>query len=55
MNSTARLVGLIFATAMLLFSGYMYLRTGDWVALVFIAGSLGYGVFFFSAIGGGKS
>ena len=50
MSSTGRLVGLVIAIAMLLFSGYIYLRTGDWVALVFIAGSLGYGVFFFSGV-----
>ncbi len=46
-----RAVGLVTATAMLLFSAYIYLQTGDWVALVFIAGSLGYGAFFFSGLG----
>lgn len=55
MSSTARTAGLVAAIAMLLFSGYMYMRTGDWVALVFIAGSLGYGVFFFSAMRRGDS
>jgi len=53
MSRTARTAGLVATIAMLLFSGYMYMRTGDWVALVFIVGSLGYGVFFFNAIRGG--
>ena len=45
-----RSIGLVIAIAMLVFSGYMYIRTGDWVALVFILGSLGYAVFFFSGL-----
>jgi hypothetical protein len=49
------MIGMVAALAMLLFSAYIYQRTGDWVALVFIAGSLGYGVFFFSGFKGGKS
>lgn len=48
MSATARLIGLVVAIAMLLFSCYMYLTVGDWVALVFIAGSLGYIVLFIS-------
>ncbi|MFK7975729.1 MAG: hypothetical protein AB8C02_06310 [Halioglobus sp.] len=48
MNPTARTLALIAATAMLIFSAWMYLRTGDWVALVFIAGSLGYIALFVS-------
>ena len=55
MSGPARLVGLVVALAMLLFSSYIYLRTGDWVALVFIAGSLGYCVLFFSGLRGGGS
>ena len=46
MSPTARLIGLIAAIAMLLFSAWMYLQTGDWVALIFILGSLGYIVLF---------
>ncbi len=49
MSKSARILGLIAATAMLLFSGWMYQRTGDWVALIFLFGSLCYfGVFFAS-------
>lgn len=48
MSETARIIGLVIAVAMLLFSCYMYLTVGDWVALVFIAGSLGYIVLFIS-------
>ncbi|MFT4614535.1 MAG: hypothetical protein ACI9NT_001680 [Bacteroidia bacterium] len=51
MSKSARIFGLIGATVMLLFSGWMYQRTGDWVALVFLLGSLCYlGLFF--ALGG---
>lgn len=42
MSKAARLIGLIAAIAMLLFSGWVYLQTGDWVAVIFILGSLGY-------------
>ncbi len=48
MSRTARMVGLVAAVAMLLFSSYIYLTVGDWVALIFIAGSLGYIVLFLS-------
>lgn len=51
MSKSARIIGLIAAFAMLLFSGWMYQRTGDWVALVFLLGSLCYFALFF-AIGG---
>jgi len=54
MSSTARMVGLVVALAMLLFSAFIYLRTGDWVALVFILGSLGYIVLFLSTSKDGK-
>ncbi len=53
MTSGARKIGLAVALAMLVFSGYIYVRTGDWVALVFIVGSLAYAAFFFSGIQGG--
>lgn len=48
MSPTARAIGIVATLAMLVFSGWMYLQTGDWVALVFAACSLGYGVFFLS-------
>ncbi len=41
-----RLAGLCLALAMAGFSGYMFLRTGDWVALLFLVGSLAYTLFF---------
>jgi type IV secretory pathway VirB2 component (pilin) len=47
-SQTARVIGIVVTLAMLVFSGWMYLQTGDWVALVFAAFSLGYGVFFLS-------
>ncbi|MDO8861849.1 hypothetical protein Q6D67_09065 [Haliea sp. E1-2-M8] len=48
MSQTARAIGIVVTLAMLVFSGWMYLQTRDWVALVFAAFSLGYGVFFLS-------
>lgn len=42
MSQAARIFGLVAALAMLLFSGWMYLQTGDWVAVIFILGSVGY-------------
>ncbi len=33
---------------MFAFSAWMFQRTGDWVAALFAAGSLAYGLFFFS-------
>lgn len=50
MHGSARNIGLFIALAMLVFSGYMYTRTGDWVALIFVLGSLGYAAFFFSGM-----
>lgn len=50
MSGAARIIGLIVAVLMLLFSGYMYQATGDWVALVFVLGSLGYVAFFVSGL-----
>jgi CHASE2 domain-containing sensor protein len=47
-SQTARAIGIVATLAMLVFSGWMYLQTGDWVALVFAAFSLGYGIFFLS-------
>ena len=31
---------------MMVFSGFMYFKTGDWVAVVFLLGSLGYVILF---------
>ena len=47
-SPTARWLGLAATGLMLLFSTWIYLRTGDWVALVFAVGSFGYGIFFFT-------
>ncbi len=49
-SATARLLGLAAAILMLLFSSYMYHSTGDWVALVFVLGSVGYIAFFVSGL-----
>lgn len=47
-TQTARAIGIVVTLAMLVFSGWMYLQTGDWVAMVFAVASLGYGIFFLS-------
>jgi hypothetical protein len=52
-SGPARIIALVIAAAMFAFSTWMYMRTGDWVALVFALGSVAYGVFFFST-GTGK-
>lgn len=54
MSATGRLIGLAVAFAMFLFSAYVFINTGDWVAAVFAIGSLGYGLFFMSRPGGSK-
>ena len=46
MSGTGRIIGLVLTAAMFAFSSYMFLQTGDWVAAVFAAGSLAYGLFF---------
>lgn len=48
MTPTGRIIGLVLTCIMFAFSAWMYQRTGDWVAAVFAAGSLGYAIFFFS-------
>ena len=53
MSNFGRIIGLLAALAMLLFSSYLFLQTGDWVAAVFAAGSLGYMVFFYVIYPGG--
>lgn len=46
MASGMRWLALVAAIAMLVFSLYMYSVTGDWVAMVFALGSIGYIVLF---------
>ena len=52
LSNTSRMAGLAIAGGMFIFSAYMYVSTGDWVAAVFSAGSIGYGLFFFTTRGG---
>lgn len=47
-----KLLALFLSAGMFAFSGWMFFETGDWVALVFAAGSLAYGLFFASGITG---
>ena len=51
LSRTSRWIGLAIAAAMFLFSAAVYLRSGDWVAVVFALGSLAYGAFFLSTAG----
>jgi hypothetical protein len=51
----ARVIALGVAIAMFVFSLWMYSRTGDWVAIVFAAGSAAYAMYFFSGTGSGDS
>ena len=39
-------LGLGLAAAMFLFSTWMYVTTGDWVAAIFALGSVAYALFF---------
>lgn len=48
MTRAGKTIGLVGTAALFLFSAWVYLRTGDWVAVVFAAGSLAYGLFFYS-------
>ncbi|MEH6517955.1 MAG: hypothetical protein V7742_14860 [Halioglobus sp.] len=47
MTLKTKIIALVLALAMFLFSSYMYVKTGDWVAAVFVVGSIGYALFFF--------
>lgn len=49
MSRSGRIIALIAALAMFVFSTWMYSRTGDWVAAVFALGSVAYGFFFFTS------
>jgi hypothetical protein len=55
MSESGRWLGLVLALAMLAFSSWIYLNSGDWVALVFAAGSLGYALVFVAARRGSRS
>ena len=48
MPTYARTFGLIAAITMGIFSAYIFLVTGDWVAAVFFIGSLIYSLIFYS-------
>ena len=54
LSNTGRYIGLALTAAMFAFSSWVFLQTGDWVAAVFAAGSLAYGLFFLTR-GGAKS
>ena len=54
MSTTARMIALAITAAMFAFSSWVYLQTGDWVAVVFAVASLGYGLFFLAGVGRGK-
>ncbi len=47
MSKTGKFVGVVGTAVMFAFSVWMFQQTGDWVAAVFVLGSLAYGVFFF--------
>lgn len=48
MTRAGKFIGLTLTCIMFAFSAWMFQQTGDWVAAVFAAGSLGYAIFFFS-------
>jgi hypothetical protein len=51
-SRTGRLLGLLLAVAMFLFSCWVYLASGDWVAALFALGSVAYGLFFYTTTAG---
>lgn len=51
-SKSGKIFGLVITFAMLVFSAYIFSQTGDWVAAVFMAGSVAYGVFFLSGLRG---
>ena len=51
---TGRVLALIVAIGMFVFSLWMYSRTGDWVAIVFAIGSAAYATYFFTSVRGGN-
>lgn len=50
MPRLGRIIALVLAAAMFVFSAWMYARTGDWVAVLFALGSAAYGFYFFTSI-----
>ena len=47
-----KLLALFLSAGMFAVSAWMFVETGDWVALVFATGSLAYGLFFASGLMG---
>ena len=47
MSNSALYAGLALALLMFVFSSWMFIQSGDWVAAVFALGSVGYALFFF--------
>jgi hypothetical protein len=45
-----KLVAIFLSAGMFAFSAWMYLETGDWVAMIFALGSLAYGGYFVSGL-----
>ncbi len=45
-NGWGQWAAVAVAVAMAGFSSYIFLRTGDWVALIFLLGSMAYAAFF---------
>jgi hypothetical protein len=54
MPAIARSIALLLAAAMFAFSTWIFMQTGDWVAVIFALGSVGYAVYFFSTAPPGK-
>ena len=50
LSRKGHVLGLALALLMLVFSSYVYYKTGDWVAAVFVLGSVGYTIFFGSVL-----
>jgi hypothetical protein len=55
MPKIARIIALIIALAMFVFSVWVYNNTGDWVAVVFALGSVAYAIYFFTSLSGKDS
>lgn len=55
MSRIAKIIALIVALAMFVFSVWVYNNTGDWVAIVFALGSVAYAIYFFTTLSGKDS
>jgi len=55
MPRVGRIIGLVLALAMFVFSLWMYSRTEDWVAILFAIGSAAYAGFFYKDVSSKKS